>query len=229
MNHGVTRLNVAVDVISGRPESLWTSKQPGMRTSADYMTGWMKECSSCWFSSVIPDLASVTMRVLQQPRPCSRCLPRASTGRQCTRARAYVSRRELCVLLSASALSLAPAQAFEEAPAGFYRHSDRLDGYAFAYPDSWIIVTTSGNDVFYRNSRVADENVFVDISSPSSSKYESVKDLGTPEDASKRLEEQFLTELMSTRLGVKREIEPVFARSRTGMSTLKVSCIWQKP
>ena len=122
--------------------------------------------------------------------------------------------------MSASALTLAPAQAFEQVPAGFYRHSDKLDGYTFAYPDSWIIVTTSGNDVFYRNSRVADENVFVDISSPSSSKYDSVKDLGTPEAAGKKLEEQFLTELMSTRLGVKREIEPVYARSRAGVPCL---------
>lgn len=123
----------------------------------------------------------------------------------------------MSVLLSASALSLAPANAFEEAPAGFYRHTDRLDGYTFAYPDTWIVVTTSGNDVFYRNSRVADENVFVDISSPSSSKYSSVQDLGTPDKAANRLQKQFLTELMSTRLGVKREIEPVFSQARTGV------------
>lgn len=156
------------------------------------------------------------MRVLQQPRPCFRCQPRLERARKCTLASAHVSRRDLSVLLSASAIGLAPANAFEEVPAGFYRHTDRLDGYTFAYPDTWIVVTTSGNDVFYRNSRVADENVFVDISSPSSSKYSSVQDLGSPEQAADRLEQQFLTELMSTRLGVKREIEPVFSQARTG-------------
>lgn len=157
------------------------------------------------------------MRVLQQPRQCARCLPRLSRARSGTRTHAEMSRRDLSVLLSASALSVAPAQAFEEAPAGFYRHTDRLDGYTFAYPDTWIVVTTSGNDVFYRNSRVADENVFVEISSPSSSQYTSVRDLGSPDKTSNKLEQQFLTEFMSTRLGVKREIEPVYARSRTGV------------
>lgn len=71
---------------------------------------------------------------------------------------------------------------------GYRRHVDKLDGYTFVYPDSWIPVTvcrchklntdcnhalpqTSGNDVFYRNPFNLDENVFVNITSPSSSKY----------------------------------------------------------
>jgi PsbP len=108
------------------------------------------------------------------------------------------------------------------APPGFVLHKDRLDGYTFAYPDSWSIVTTSGNDVFYRNPRVADENVFVAISSPSSSKFKSVADLGSPNDAAKRLEEQFLTEFMSTRLGVKREVNVLSANSRQGDSSIPI-------
>ena len=45
---------------------------------------------------------------------------------------------------------------------------------------------TSGNDIFFRNPFNVDENLFVDVSSPSSSKYESVEDLGTPDQAAQR-------------------------------------------
>jgi PsbP len=110
------------------------------------------------------------------------------------------------------------AQALEATPPGFYRVLDKLDGYTFLYPDSWVGVTTSGNEVFKRNPRVADENAFVVISSPSSSKFSSVADIGTPEDASKRLQAQYLKEFMSTRLGVRREVQPLYATSRTGTS-----------
>jgi hypothetical protein len=120
-----------------------------------------------------------------------------------------------CVALT-SASAPDNAFAFEGPTVGYYRHNDRLDGYSFMYPESWITVTTSGNDVFYRNSRVADENLFVDASSPSSSKYSSVADLGSPQDASSRLQAQFVTEYMSTRLGVRREVQPMFSTSRTG-------------
>ena len=44
---------------------------------------------------------------------------------------------------------------------------------------------TSGNDVFYRNPYNVNENLFVDISSPSSSRYGSVSALGSPEAAAK--------------------------------------------
>lgn len=43
-------------------------------------------------------------------------------------------------------------------------------------------MTSSGNDIFLRNPRNIDENLFVDMSSPSSSRYESVIDLGTPQE-----------------------------------------------
>ena len=47
----------------------------------------------------------------------------------------------------------------------------RLDGYSFIYPDQWAAVTSSGNDIFLRNPFNVEQNLFVDISSPSSSRY----------------------------------------------------------
>lgn len=46
----------------------------------------------------------------------------------------------------------------------------RLDGYSFLYPDQWAPVTSSGNDIFLRNPFNVDQNLFVDITSPSSSR-----------------------------------------------------------
>lgn len=116
-------------------------------------------------------------------------------------------------------LALAPALragAFTVPPPGLRYHQDKLDGYSFFYPEDWSTVTTSGNDVFYRNPFNAEENLFVDVSSPSSSKYESVADLGTPAEAAAQNLDQFLEEFMSTRIGVKREGEVISAVTRTG-------------
>ena len=55
----------------------------------------------------------------------------------------------------------------------------------------------------------ADENVFVSVSSPSTSRYDSVRDIGTPQEAAGKYLTQCLNELMSTRLGVRREGEIV--------------------
>lgn len=111
--------------------------------------------------------------------------------------------------------SVKAAGAFEFPPNGYRLHVDKLDGYSFFYPEDWIPVTTSGNDVFYRNPFNAEENLFVDISSPSSSKYLRVEDLGSPKEAANRTVEQYLEEFMSTRLGVKRTAEVESAESRT--------------
>lgn len=46
----------------------------------------------------------------------------------------------------------------------------RLDGYSFIYPEQWAAVTSSGNDIFLRNPFNVEQNLFVDISSPSSSR-----------------------------------------------------------
>ena len=133
----------------------------------------------------------------------------------CASSRRRVVLAAPCIACVQSLLCL-PASAFVTPPDGYRIYLDQLDGFVFNYPDSWIGVTSSGNEVFKRNPRVADENAFVVISSPSSSQYESVADFGSPDDASARLQDQFLREYMSTRIGVRREIQPLFARSRTG-------------
>ncbi len=93
---------------------------------------------------------------------------------------------------------------------------DKLDGYSLVYPESWIAVTSSGNDIFLRNPRSVEQNLFVDITSPSSSRYKEVTDLGTPKEAANRLLDQYLTkEFMSTRLGISRFGEVISATSRT--------------
>ena len=103
-------------------------------------------------------------------------------------------------------LTLAPAAraaaGIAPPPQGFKLLVDKIDGYSFAYPEAWTPVTTSGNDVFLRNPFSIEENLFVDVSSPSSSRFASVEDLGSPMDAAQRLLDQYLNkEFMSTRLG----------------------------
>ncbi|KAL3620680.1 PsbP domain-containing protein 1, chloroplastic [Castilleja foliolosa] len=88
---------------------------------------------------------------------------------------------------------------------GFKEYIDTFDGYSFKYPQNWIPVRGAGADIFFRDPYVLDENIMVDISSPSSSKYKSVEDLGSPQDAGEKVLRQYLTEFMSTRLGVRRE------------------------
>lgn len=101
-------------------------------------------------------------------------------------------------------------------PPGYRLHRDRLDGYTYVYPKDWVPVTTAGADSFYRNQNNLEENLFVDISSPSSSNYASVKDLGSEDAIGKRVLDQYLVEFMSTRIGVKREPEVVESVFRDG-------------
>lgn len=91
---------------------------------------------------------------------------------------------------------------------------DRFDGYSFFYPESWVEVRGSGQDCFFRSSYNLDENVSVEISSPSSSRFTSMRDLGDPKAAGDRLVGQLLGEFMSTRLGVRRETALVAAANR---------------
>ena len=128
--------------------------------------------------------------------------------------RPFLHAAGVCIGLSLSGSKA--AYAFVPPPPGYSMHVDKLDGYSFLYPSDWIPVTTSGNDVFYRNPFNAEENLFVDISSPSSSKYASIEDFGTPEEAAKKTLDQYLEEFMSTRLGVKRSAEIESATKRTG-------------
>jgi hypothetical protein len=64
------------------------------------------------------------------------------------------------------------------------------DPCLFPLPLSPHTLQTSGNDVFYRNPFNVEENLFVNVSSPSSSKYTSVADLGSPEEAAQRTQQQ---------------------------------------
>ncbi|KAJ3705646.1 hypothetical protein LUZ61_009351 [Rhynchospora tenuis] len=125
-------------------------------------------------------------------------------------------RRFVSTMLSTLTLSpllpLLPATASPSS--SFKEHIDNFDGYTFFYPRSWIQVRGAGADIFFRDPLVLDENISVEISSPSSSKYKSVEDLGSPEDAAQKVLRQYLTELMSTRLGVKRESNVLTASQR---------------
>ena len=64
---------------------------------------------------------------------------------------------------------------------------------------------STGNDVAYRSLLRPDQNLFVNISSPSTSKFETVRDVGSPEEAGDFILRQYLKEFMSTRIGVVRE------------------------
>lgn len=103
----------------------------------------------------------------------------------------------------------------ETSTAGMFKeHMDTFDGYSFFYPKNWVQVRGSGADIFFRDSFVLDENLSVEISSPSSSDYKSVEDLGLPKMAGERVQKQNLIEFMSTRLGVRRESNILSTSSR---------------
>ena len=74
---------------------------------------------------------------------------------------------------------------------------------------------SSGNEVFLRNPYNVNENLYVTISSPSSSKY-TQSDLSSPDATAQGVLKQFLKEYMSTRLGVRREADIVDASLHTG-------------
>ncbi|XP_052193422.1 psbP domain-containing protein 1, chloroplastic isoform X2 [Diospyros lotus] len=104
--------------------------------------------------------------------------------------------------------------AFAQQSAGFREYIDTFDGYSFKYPQNWIQVRGAGADIFFRDPFVLDENLSVELSSPSSSRYKNVEDLGTPEEAAEKVLRQYLTEFMSTRLGVRRESNILSTSSR---------------
>mmetsp|Transcript_408 Transcript_408/g.1207 ORF Transcript_408/g.1207 Transcript_408/m.1207 type:complete len:279 (+) Transcript_408:94-930(+) len=138
-------------------------------------------------------------------------------------AAAPTRRSMLTGMLTATAVQLLPfaqpapamAAAYVAPPAGKRRNLDVLDGYEFLYPDYYAPVTTSGNDAFFRNPYNVEENLFVNITSPSSSKFENISDFGTPEQAAERLKQQYLGEFMSTRLGSQKKAEVLSAKERT--------------
>lgn len=104
--------------------------------------------------------------------------------------------------------------ALAQQPVMFRDYIDTFDGYSFKYPKNWIQVRGAGADVFFRDPFVLDENLSVELSSPSSSNYKSVEDLGSPQEAGEKVLKQYLTEFMSTRLGVRRESSILTTSSR---------------
>lgn len=104
--------------------------------------------------------------------------------------------------------------ALAQQPVVFREYIDTFDGYSFKYPKNWIQVRGAGADVFFRDPFVLDENLSVELSSPSSSNYKSVEDLGTPQETAEKVLKQYLTEFMSTRLGVRRESSILTTSSR---------------
>ncbi|KAL5996547.1 PsbP domain-containing protein 1, chloroplastic [Asimina triloba] len=114
----------------------------------------------------------------------------------------------------------------------FREYIDNFDGYTLKYPQNWIQVRGSGADIFFRDPFVLAENVSVDISSPSSSRYKSVEDLGSPAKAGERVLKQYLTEFMSTRLGVRRESNILSTSSKVaddGKLYYQIEFAWGHP
>ncbi|KAK4282709.1 hypothetical protein QN277_014054 [Acacia crassicarpa] len=127
-------------------------------------------------------------------------------------------RKAMFLTLSSYVISKVALRGMAEAQAQqsvvFREYVDTFDGYSFKYPGNWIQVRGSGADVFFRDPYVLDENISVELSSPSSSRYKSVEDLGPPEEAGKKVLKRYLTEFMSTRLGVRRESNILSTSSR---------------
>ncbi|KAL4564576.1 hypothetical protein LXL04_028640 [Taraxacum kok-saghyz] len=134
---------------------------------------------------------------------------------QSTKAFAVPRRSLMSLILSSTIFSQTETNlAFAQPSVEFREYIDTFDGYSFDYPKNWIQVRGANADIFFRDPFVLDENLSVEVSSPSSSKYKSVEDLGPPEAAGKAVLRQYLTEFMSTRLGVKRESSILSTSSR---------------
>mmetsp|Transcript_14512 Transcript_14512/g.27881 ORF Transcript_14512/g.27881 Transcript_14512/m.27881 type:complete len:268 (+) Transcript_14512:107-910(+) len=114
----------------------------------------------------------------------------------------------------ATVLPSSSVLAFSPPPPGLRLQKDRLDGYQFFYPEDWIPVRSAAADIFFRDISDVETNLFMEFSSPSSSSYSSVEDLGTPEKAAQRILDQYLVEFMSTRIGVRRTANVVAATRR---------------
>lgn len=133
-----------------------------------------------------------------------------------TKAFAVPRRKAMALLLSGYVLSRPdfPNTSYALQFVGLREYIDSFDGYSFKYPQNWIQVKGANADIFFRDPFILDENLSLEVSSPSSSNYNSVEDLGPPEEAGKKVLKQYLTEFMSTRLGVKRESSIISTSSR---------------
>eukprot|EP00667_Euglena_gracilis_P012974 EG_transcript_13343 len=120
--------------------------------------------------------------------------------------------------VSGAGLLVAPA-AFARLPVppeGYIRYRNPTDRYDFLYPESWLKFSGAGDTILYRSPVNPELALFMNISSPTASRYTDLQSLGDPPAVAARLKEQLLLELMSTRLGVRRESEVVSAVARPG-------------
>ncbi|KAG6750371.1 hypothetical protein POTOM_044861 [Populus tomentosa] len=148
--------------------------------------------------------------------PNSTCFSSIPHNKQLTKAFAVPRRNAMALILSSYIFSEVGFNniAFAQQSVGFREYIDQFDGYSLKYPQNWIQVRGAGADIFFRDPFILDENLSVELSSPSSSKYKSVEDLGPPEEAGKKVLKQYLTEFMSTRLGVMRDANIISTSSR---------------
>ncbi|XVF41744.1 hypothetical protein PTKIN_Ptkin01aG0304700 [Pterospermum kingtungense] len=146
------------------------------------------------------------------PSPSSLCTRKTQTSK----AFAVPRRNAMALIMSSYIFSEFGLHdvAFAQPSIGFREYIDTFDGYSFKYPQNWIQVRGAGADIFFRDPYVLDENLSVELSSPSSSRYKTVEDLGPPQEAGKKVLKQYLTEFMSTRLGVRRESNVLSTSSR---------------
>ncbi|KAJ6397310.1 hypothetical protein OIU77_018341 [Salix suchowensis] len=169
------------------------------------------------FQLMHPALSRSTWPSLSMPiSPNHTFCSSISHSNQLTQAFAVPRRNAMALILSSYLFSELGFDnlALAQQSVGFREYIDQFDGYSFKYPKSWIQVRGAGADIFFRDPFVLDENVSVELSSPSSSRYKSVEDLGPPQEAGKKVLKQYLTEFMSTRIGVRRESNILSTSSR---------------
>ncbi|XP_020254974.1 psbP domain-containing protein 1, chloroplastic [Asparagus officinalis] len=164
-------------------------------------------------------VAAIGSILVPNPRPPPRAPISASVAPQIkpSAPKPSVPRRNIIASLVSSFIfsQLSSHEAvLAELSVGFREHIDIFDGYSFLYPKNWIQVKGAGADIFFRDPFVLDENISVELSSPSSSRFKSVEDLGPPQAAAEKVLKQYLTEFMSTRLGVRRESNILTSSSR---------------
>uniref|UniRef100_A0A1D1ZD09 PsbP domain-containing protein 1, chloroplastic n=1 Tax=Anthurium amnicola TaxID=1678845 RepID=A0A1D1ZD09_9ARAE len=161
-----------------------------------------------------PDGGVGTGRYRRQCRPIA--VEAAADAESCDRRK--VPRRNILAFMVSSLIfpqvGLNDGVALALPSTVFREYLDVFDGYTFKYPQNWIQVRGAGADIFFRDPYVLDENLSVELSSPSSSRYKSVEDLGSPQVAGETVLRQYLTEFMSTRLGVRRESNILTTSSR---------------
>ncbi|KAL1312924.1 hypothetical protein HN51_039498 [Arachis hypogaea] len=161
-------------------------------------------------------IAFPIQRFYDIPISLSTCSPRCISGH--SQAKGFAVPRRKALSLSLSLLLptyiLSGSAALAQHSPVLREYVDSFDGYSFRYPSNWIQVRGAGADIFFRDPYVLDENISVEISSPSSSRYKTVQDLGSPQEAGKKVLRQYLTEFMSTRLGVRRESNILSTSSR---------------